>query len=402
MALIRLPSYSVFRPLRSRLQFRSYHDYIRFTTAGGIGRVPLNSPTIMGVANSRGARSYQEDYYAFASLSLDPEGLRNGLKKTLGVSWNPGGITELVARQVVFIGLYDGHGGSTVSQYLRQELHGLFESVDKAHIPELYLWVRDQGGYFKRFQGGALAPWIDGTENTPPLDLEARATQAFFEVDRLLSIEREARECGSTASVAILHSLDYPPKPFFASRRLALTVAHVGDTRVLLASTKGGKVLPMTEKHHPDARIEAIRLRRMMGSALITDSFGESRWMGALQNTRAIGDLKWKPSGVTPEPEVRTVLLEEEDWAYIVFVSDGISSVVSDDEVVDLARDAPDPKTAARRILSFAEEMGSEDNLTAIVVPLSGWGKIEGPDKTKALREYRSQQAVGTERQRRM
>lgn len=76
------------------------------------------------------------------------------------------------------------HGGSTVSQYLRQELHGLFESVDKSHIPELFLWIKDQGGYFKRFRGGALAPWIHNTQDTPPLDLEARATQAFFEVGR--------------------------------------------------------------------------------------------------------------------------------------------------------------------------------------------------------------------------
>jgi protein phosphatase PTC6 len=76
-----------------------------------------------------------------------------------------------------------------------------------------------------------------------------------------------------------------------------------------------------------------------------------------------------------------------------VLVSDGISSVVSDDEVVDLARDAPDPKAAAERILAFAEELGSEDNATAIVVPLAGWGKIRGPDKTKDLREYKRKQA---------
>jgi protein phosphatase PTC6 len=75
-------------------------------------------------------------------------------------------------------------------------------------------------------------------------------------------------------------------------------------------------------------------------------------------------------------------------------VSDGVSSILSDDEVVDLARDSPDPKTAAERILSFAEELsGGEDNATAIVVPLAGWGKIHGPDKTKALREYRRRQA---------
>jgi protein phosphatase PTC6 len=50
------------------------------------------------------------------------------------------------------------------------------------------------------------------------------------------------------------------------------------DTRVLLCSTNGGKVFAMTENHHADAHVETIRLRRMMGSALITDSFGESRY----------------------------------------------------------------------------------------------------------------------------
>jgi protein phosphatase PTC6 len=43
--------------------------------------------------------------------------------------------------------------------------------------------------------------------------------------------------------------------------------------------------------------------------------------------------------------------------------------------------------------MSFAEDLGAEDNMTAMVVPLAGWGHIRGPDKTKELREYRSRQA---------
>jgi len=86
----------------------------------------------------------------------------------------------------------------------------------------------------------------------------------------------------------------------------------------------------------------------------------------------------------------------------MVLISDGISSMLSDNEVVGLARDSVDPKEAALRILAFAEELGGEDNATAVVVPLRGWGKIQGPDKTKELREYRRRQAEGSERQRRM
>ena len=72
-----------------------------------------------------------------------------------------------------------------MSQYLRQEFHGIFESVVKSSIPELFAWIKELGGYFKRFRGGALSPWIHGTENTPILDLEARATEAFFEASPL-------------------------------------------------------------------------------------------------------------------------------------------------------------------------------------------------------------------------
>ncbi|KAL0951351.1 hypothetical protein HGRIS_008055 [Hohenbuehelia grisea] len=396
-------------PIKARIartvgtvQHAAYHDYVRCATPGGLIRLPLISPNVIGVANSRGNRGHQEDFYAFATLSLNPEELRISVKKAHGINWDHTKLGDQFARQAVFIGIYDGHGGSAVSQYLRQELHGLFESVDKTMVPETYAWVKEIGGYFKRHRGGVLAPWINGTENTPELDLEARATEAFFQVDRNLSSDPVAQKCGATASVAILHTLDDPPVPFFAAEQVALTVAHVGDTRVLLCSTNGGKVFPMTENHHADARIESARLRRMMGSGLITDSFGESRWMGALANTRSLGDLQFKKFGVTPEPEVRTKLIQGKEWAYMVLVSDGVSSILSDNEVVDLARLGKNPKDAADRILSFAQDLGGGDNATALVVPLAGWGKIQGPDKTKALREYRFEQSVGSERQRRM
>jgi protein phosphatase PTC6 len=245
---------------------------------GGILRVPLASPKVIGVANSRGNRrcgvisylhsspncdhhySHQEDFYSFATLSLDPEELRQSVKKAHGVDWDPQKVGDAFSGQAVFIGIYDGcvsildvafirvqicrHGGSAVSQYLRQELHGIFESVVKSSIPELFAWIKELGGYFKRFKGGALSPWVHSTENTPVLDLEARATGAFFEVsllhtvvcgvqvraqvDRNLSTDDVAQSCGATASVAILHSLDAPATPFFSAQQLALTVAHCG------------------------------------------------------------------------------------------------------------------------------------------------------------------------------
>lgn len=367
-------------------------------------RIPLTSSKVIGVGVSRGVRSYQEDAHSICRVDLDPEELRVSLRQSCHFEWDPD--KAGLGRQVVFVGIYDGHGGPAISARLSQSLHAHFESADKSHIPDVYEWIKSIGGYFKRYRGGALTKWIVGDPiemaSTPLLDLEARATLAFLQADREICEMKESSKQGSTASVALFQSLDMPAKAFFAADTVAMTVAHCGDTRILLCSTNGGQVCPMTESHHAESRGEAARLRRLGGTGLITDSFGEARWMGALENTRGLGDRKFKRFGVTPEPEVRSKVLRGPEWAYSVSVSDGITSVLSDDEIVDVARHAHDPQQAAHAIISFAEELGSEDNATAIVVPLAGWGRITGPDKTKELREYRRNQAIGSERQRRM
>lgn len=104
----------------------------------------------------------------------------------------------------------------------------------------------------------------------------------------------------------------------------------------------------MTENHHADSRLESTRLRKL-GTGLVTDSFGEARYV--LQFTTFVlqsltpwasqmdgrsreyqrvsclrsktiadlvcsfsidrlGDEDYKPVGVTPEPEVKRRVLK--------------------------------------------------------------------------------------------
>ncbi|KAA1113355.1 hypothetical protein PGT21_029294 [Puccinia graminis f. sp. tritici] len=65
--------------------------------------------------------------------------------------------------------------------------------------------------------------------------------------------------------------------PHFSLPLLSLVVAHLGNTSALLCSAIDGKVLPLTKYHHPYSRVESDRLHRI-GTGLITDSFGKSRW----------------------------------------------------------------------------------------------------------------------------
>jgi protein phosphatase PTC6 len=57
-----------------------------------------------------------------------------------------------------------------------------------------------------------------------------------WQIDRNLEADAAAKECGSTASIAILHSLDSPSTPFFLAQRMAVTVAHVGYVFLSLIS----------------------------------------------------------------------------------------------------------------------------------------------------------------------
>lgn len=78
----------------------------------------------------------------------------------------------------------------------------------------------------------------------------------------------------------------------------------------------------------------------------------------------------------------------------MVFVTDGVSSLISNQEIIDLARNAFDPERAATAIVNFAEDLGAQDNCTCLVIPLAGWGEVGGQDETEARREYRRSKAI--------
>ncbi|OWZ27814.1 PP2Cc protein phosphatase [Cryptococcus neoformans c8] len=416
---ISLRSLPRLRPRLPRLpaHARRFHDYIRGPMDRGTYKVPLSSPKVVGAFSSRGQREYQEDASSIQALQLSPQELQSSLarlKKPAG--WDPSAAgSEFLARQVAYFGIFDGHGGKQVSQYLAKRLHVLVEQVDSTSISPIVEWTKEKhGGYFKRWRGGALqrwTQWADGKregeeikegkgneaesgQGKTLMTLEERLTLAFLEADKeiLTSIEKSDR-CGSTASIALLHSLDSPSQPYWAAKKLAVTIAHCGDTRVLLCNRSTGLVTPLTERHHAESRIEASRLRRMGAGLLVSDSYGESRWMGAVENTRGFGDGRWKPSGVAVEPQVETRVIDGDGHAYMILATDGITSLISDQEIIDLARRSLDPSRAAKTIVHFAEDLGASDNCTCVVVPLAGWGDVGGEDRTEDRREYRRRHA---------
>lgn len=205
---------------------------------------------------------------------------------------------------------------------------------------------------------------------------------------------------GSTASIVLISTPT--PAPFWhPAARSTLAVAHVGDTRVLLCETATGLARPLTSDHHPSSPTESRRLRRFAES-LVTDSFGEERISG-LANSRAFGDMQSKRVGVSAEPEVVRADVGPAEYSFLVLVSDGVSGTLSDQEIVDVVKEARTPEQGSKAVVDYATEVSSNgDNATCLVVRLGGWERRSegglGSLGTKEIRDARRAEALDPRR----
>ncbi|UKZ54792.1 hypothetical protein TrVGV298_008605 [Trichoderma virens] len=296
------------------------------------------------------------------------------------------------------------------------------------------------GGYFRRFQPEHFNLSDDGDNNT--ISIEEALEYAFLRAD-LDFVSAQARKVdpddsrvsdrpvnndeilgkphatpsghsiggttrfkgGSTASIVLISTPT--PAPFWhPGAHSSIIVAHVGDTRVLLCDTATGLAQPLTSDHHPTTPGESRRLRRYApaGSMVSGDSFGEERIAG-LANSRAFGDIKSKRIGVSAEPEITRVELGPAQYSFIVLMSDGISGTLSDQEIVDVIKEAKTPEEGARRVVDYATEVSDDgDNATCQVVRLGGWERRSegglGSLGTKEFRDARRAEAQDPRRRR--
>lgn len=164
--------------------------------------------------------------------------------------------------------------------------------------------------------------------------------------------------CGTTATVALLQD------------GTDLTVASVGDSGALICRL--GDPVSLTNAHHPTREEEQQRIKAFNGWI---DWGVNAKVNGRLAMTRSIGDFHLKPYGVIATPEIHHIKLDHQTDTFIVLHTDGVSCVMSDKEITDLVRTCPDAEYAANELTSCALQYGSEDNVTAIVIPLRLWGK---------------------------
>lgn len=124
-----------------------------------------------------------------------------------------------------------------------------------------------------------------------------------------------------------------------------------------------------------------------------TDSGGQQRIDGRIQITRALGDKDLESKGLIAIPELSQLELDD-SHPFVALVTDGIASIIGDQEIIDILAQSPDPQSAVNTLLKYTDDIAGQDNATVALCVLQDW--LPGHcyhDSTHELRTARIRRA---------
>jgi protein phosphatase len=134
-------------------------------------------------------------------------------------------------------------------------------------------------------------------------------------------------------------------------RRDRLALVHVGDSRCY--RLRDGSLIQLTKD---DTYVQAL-----VDQGLLTIDEVRRHPQRSLVTQAVQGDqLALHTAVVEPRPADRFVLC-----------SDGLSDIVDDDSIAEVARAHPEPQECAERLVKLALQAGGHDNVTVIVADVT-------------------------------
>jgi serine/threonine protein phosphatase PrpC len=128
-------------------------------------------------------------------------------------------------------------------------------------------------------------------------------------------------------------------------------IAHVGDSRAYLITSNN--IQQLTTDHS--------LVERLVATGQITAE--EARYHPQRNVIyRTIGDK------ANIEVDMNTLSLKEGD--ILILCSDGLSGMVTDEDMLRIIKNAPSPQAACDRLIDAANAAGGEDNITVVIVEL--------------------------------
>ncbi|HEX2415220.1 MAG TPA: Stp1/IreP family PP2C-type Ser/Thr phosphatase [Thermoleophilaceae bacterium] len=171
---------------------------------------------------------------------------------------------------------------------------------------------------------------------------EAQLTRLLREANRriydLAVTDESRRGMGTTLTAAKVHGDE-------------ISLGHVGDSRAY--RLRDGELLQLTRDHSLVAELER--------SGQITPEAAEHHPQRSII-TRALGP--------EPDVEVDTYTVAGRAGDLFLLCSDGLTSMISDDEVSAILRSAHDLDVAADSLVRAANQSGGKDNITVVLFRL--------------------------------
>ena len=195
--------------------------------------------------------------------------------------------------------------------------------------------------------------------------LAAAAFREYHDADRLAPDERAAGDHpgGQPADLrAGPHGLGRSGMGTTVTAALLtggrVILGHVGDSRAY--RIRDGELEQLTEDHS--------LVGDLMRSGRLTPEEAEAHPQRSVI-TRALG--------TDPEVDVDTISVEAEPGDLFLLCSDGLTTMVADDDILGILAAAPTLGDAARELVRAANTGGGEDNVTVVLFRVEGDEPIE-------------------------
>src|SRR5215471_12353336 len=142
-----------------------------------------------------------------------------------------------------------------------------------------------------------------------------------------------------------------------------LSLAHVGDSRAYLY--RDGQLSRLTDDHS--------WVHEQVTAGILTEDEAKSH---PLKNvvTRALG------GGSSVSPDLQELSFETGD--VFLFCSDGLTTMLSDEEIREAVAEEADPKKLCDKLVGMANEKGGVDNITVVVARIKAEGEATSEEKT--------------------
>lgn len=260
--------------------------------------------------NSGGGESVQMQPQAIFGFSL-LQGLRGNPMEDFHVAE----FRNIDGEEIGLFGIIDSHGGPCVGKYVQQHL---FDNI------------LNEGGV--------------------RLDPAGATRDGYLLTDRNILEGSHAGGCSAVTAMLVDHG----------SR---LIVANVGDARAVLA--KNGIAVQLSVDHDPGSPTERASVERRGG--MVTQIPGDHwRVDGLVSVARAFGDKSLKEH-MTARPDLADLVVDL-SCEFLILGSNGLWTVFTNQEVVDIVHKTKDPMNAAQELVCEARNRYSEDDISCAVI----------------------------------